>query len=254
VGADFPDAPDPADRSSVPDQPDLDAFARRMGTDTLGDERDDQRDDQPTDNETGRQPIPERLKNWREPVSSAATGLARGARVAATRLGSLSDRLVGGHDERLDLDALRRRIGGVRTAMVTTIDERGTLSSRPVAVQRVEESGDVWFVVDRDADWVVEGIDAVNVAIVDEGSTWVSVAGRATLDDDLDRLRQLWDPALDAWFPAGPSSAGPVALHVQADRWEYWTAPNAAARLIAETQARLSDTEPDLGQSGTVET
>lgn len=271
VGGDFPDAPDTReDRSSIPDQPDLDAFARRIGTDTLGDEPADEPADEPTDEhggdrgeepmdgETGRPPLPERLKNWREPVSSAATGLARGARLAATRLGSLSDRLAGGHDEPLDLDALRRRIGDVRTAMVTTIDERGTLSSRPVAVQRLDESGDVWFVVDRDADWVVEGvvegIDAVNVAIVDEGSTWVSVAGRATLDDDVDRLRRLWNPALDTWFPAGPTGAGPVALHVQADRWEYWTAPNAAARLLAVTQARLTENEPDLGHSGTIET
>lgn len=246
IGEEFPDAPDEPVAKRPPDQPDLDAFARRMGTDTLGDRGDAGAGDRPS--------LSERVRNWREPASGALGGMSRGARAAASRLGSLAERLVQGSDEPLDLAALRERVAGVSTVMVTTIDEQGTLSSRPITVQEIDDSGDVWFVVDRHADWVHDGVDAVNVAFVDDGATWVSVAGRVALDDDAERLRRLWNPGLDAWFPDGPQTDGVVAMHVQADRWEYWTAPNQLARLVELATATVTDTPPDLGDAGAVET
>ncbi len=245
-GEDFPDSPDESVARRPPDQPDLDAFARRMGTDSLEGRADAGAGDRPS--------LAERVRNWREPASGALGGMSRGARAAASRLGSLAERLVEGSDEPLDLAALRERVAGVSTVMVTTIDEQGTLSSRPITVQEVDDSGDVWFVVDRHADWVHDGVDAVNVAFVDDGATWVSVAGRAALDDDAERLRGLWNPGLDAWFPDGPQTDGVVAMHVQADRWEYWTAPNQLARLVELATATVTDAPHDLGDSGAVET
>ena len=245
-GEEFPDSPDEPVAERPPDQPDLDAFARRMGTDRLA--------GRDSAGSTDRPSLAERARNWREPASGAIGGMSRGAKAAAARLGSLAVKLRQGSDEPLDLDGLRERVAGVSTVMVTTIDEAGTLSSRPVTVQEVDDSGDVWFVVDRHADWVHDGVDAVNVAFVDDGATWVSVGGRAALDDDTERLRRLWGPGLDAWFPDGPTTDGVVALHVQADRWEYWTAPNQIARLVGSARATVTDAPPDLGHSGAVET
>lgn len=246
IGEEFPDSPDEPVAERPPDQPDLDAFARRIGTDTLGGREDVGSDDRPS--------LTERIRNWREPASGAVGGMSRGARRAATRLGALAERLVQRSEEPLDLDGLRERVDGVSTVMVTTVDERGTLSSRPITVQEIDDSGDVWFVVDRRADWVRDGVDAVNVALVDDGATWVSVAGRGVLVDDADRLERFWDPVLDAWFPDGPQTDGVVVMHVQADRWEYWTAPNQIARLVESAKGTVTDTPPDPGDSGTVET
>ena len=164
----------------------------------------------------------------------------------------VSERLVTNEPGELDLDALRERVAKVRTVMLTTSDERGTLSSRPLTVQHVATSGDVHFVVDRDADWVSPTMDAVNVAFVDGSTTWVSVAGRAVLDDDSQLLDNLWNPVLDSYFPDGRTSA--VVLRVQADRWEYWTAPNTLVRLVEIAKAPVSGGRPDLASSGTVET
>lgn len=246
IGENFPDSPDEPVAQRPPDQPDLDAFARRMGTDTL--------EDRKGAGSTERTSLAERVRNWREPASEAVGGMSRGAKTAASRLGSLAERLVPGSDEPLDLAGLRERVDGVSAVMVTTIDEHGTLSSRPMTVQEIDDAGDVWFVVDRHADWVHDGVDAVNVAFVDDGATWVSVAGRGALDDDAGRLRRLWDPVLDAWFPDGPQTDGVVAMHVQADRWEYWTAPNQLAQLVESAKGTVTDTPPDVGDSGVVET
>lgn len=240
AGEDFPDQPHEQSAERPQDQPDLDAFAARMGTDRL----DDASASDPSDDDAT-------ARDWRAPVATALGGLASGARTVGERLKGVSERLVSAGDDELDLAALRERVAKIRTVMLTSIDERGTLSSRPLTVQHLSEAGDVHFVVGRDADWVSSNIDAVNVAFVDS-STWISVAGRAVLDEDSQLLDDLWNPLLDTYFPDG--RAGAVVVRVESDRWEYWTAPNRLGRLVELARARVGDDRPEAGESGTIET
>src|SRR6056297_203352 len=239
AGEDFPDRPAQSVADQPQDQPDLDAFAERMGTDQL------------EGRSAARLGTDDDTRDWRAPVSKALRGLATGARTLGERLKGVSEKLVPDDDD-LDLDDQRDRVGNVRTVMVTTVDERGTLSSRPMTVQHVTDAGDVRFVVDRDADWVSPSMGAVNVAFVDGSSTWVSVAGRGVLDNDSQLLDDLWNPLLDSYFPDGRASA--VVLQVQADRWEYWTAPNKLNQLVETARTKVGDDRPDLGDSGMIET
>lgn len=153
----------------------------------------------------------------------------------------------------MTIEELRDRLQGERTAMLTTVDERGTLSSRPLTVQTFNDFGDVFFLVGRESDWVnPTGTEAANVAIVDDGSTWLSIAGRLHITDDQKLLDELWDETSAAYFPNGKSDA--VVAHVQSDRWEYWTAANAAVQVFEFVKAKISDDAPDLGESGAIET
>lgn len=151
----------------------------------------------------------------------------------------------------MTIDELRVRLEEVRVAMVTTIDAAGLLTSRPLTLQRIDDAGDVYFIVPRDADWTI-GTQAANVALVDAGRTWVSVVGRAEYVEGTSLLSDLWDEMTDTFFPDGPSSA--VAMQVHAERWEYWTAPNKFAQMAKMAKAFLMDSPPDLGESGTVPT
>lgn len=241
AGEDFPDQPHEQGAEHPQDQPDLDAFAARMGTDRLED-----RTSTPDSTEGS-------ARDWRAPVATALGGLASGARTVGERLKGVSEKLVSGDvDRELDLAELRKRVAKVRTAMLASVDERGTLSSRPLTVQLISESGDVFFVAGRDADWVSSSMDAVNVALVDGPSTWISVAGRAVVDDDSQLLDDLWNPLLDTFFPEGRTSA--VVVCVESDRWEYWTAPDKLSQLVEIARARVGDDRPEPGESGTVET
>jgi general stress protein 26 len=152
------------------------------------------------------------------------------------------------------LEGLMNRVADVRVAMVTTVDERGTLSARPLTVQCIDDSGDVLFIVDRHAEWLTAGVDAMNVALVVEGDTWISIAGRGQINDDRSLLDDLWDPMNVAYFPDGKDSGVPVVLVVQADRWEYWTSPNKVAQLAELVKATFKGTKPELGDSGTIDT
>ncbi|WP_158412530.1 pyridoxamine 5'-phosphate oxidase family protein [Ilumatobacter nonamiensis] len=152
----------------------------------------------------------------------------------------------------ITIDDLRDRLSGDRTAMLTTIDERGTLSSRPLTVQTYNDHGDVFFLVGRDDQWVGADGEAANASIVDEGVTWVSIAGRLRLSDDPKLLDELWDDASAEYFPDGKDDA--IVAFVQSDRWEYWTAPTAAVQVFEFLKAKFSDEPVDLASSGTIET
>ena len=151
----------------------------------------------------------------------------------------------------MTIDQLRERLDDVHIAMATTIDQSGLLSSRPMTVQRIDDHGDVYFIVDKSADWAIDA-QAINVALVEEGRTWVSVVGRAEYVTGTSLLSDLWSEATDVFFPDGPDSA--VVLQVHAERWEYWTAPNKVAQLAGMAKAFLMDSTPDLGDSGTITT
>lgn len=152
----------------------------------------------------------------------------------------------------MTIDDLRERLRGDRTAMLTTIDERGTLSSRPLTVQTYNDHGDVFFLVGRDSEWLGSDGEAANAAIVDDGATWVSIAGRLRLSDDPKLLDELWDDESAEYFPNGKADA--IVAFVQSDRWEYWTAPTAAVQVFEFLKATFSDEPVDLASSGTIET
>jgi len=150
------------------------------------------------------------------------------------------------------IDDLRERLKGDRTAMLTTIDERGTLSSRPLSVQTYNDHGDVFFLVGRDGEWVGNDGEAANASIVDSGSTWLSISGRLRFSDDPKLIDELWDDTSAEYFPNGKSDA--IVAFVQSDRWEYWTAPTVAVQVFEFVKAKLTDHPVDLASSGTIET
>lgn len=153
-------------------------------------------------------------------------------------------------DSLITVADVKDRIDGNKFAMVASIDERGTLSSRPVTIQRLDDEGDLWFLVDRNADWVLP-LDGgpVNAAIADD-RTWISFAGRATLVSDRATIEDLKDPMSATFFEDG---AEPVAMRIVTDRIEWWAAPNRAAQFIELAKAKITDNEPDLGESGAIE-
>ena len=151
-------------------------------------------------------------------------------------------------DEQLSLEEVRDRVDDVRVAMVTVVEADGSISTRPLTVQRICDDGTVEFLVERDAGWSSDG-QATDVSLVDEGRTWVSVSGTSTYVDDRAAVEELWDD-ITAQFFEGPADA--ALMRVDAITWSYWAAPNRLAQVYQLAKAFLTDDSPDLGTSGTV--
>src|SRR5690348_14928759 len=84
------------------------------------------------------------------------------------------------------LQKLRELTHGIHVAMLTTVDEDGTLRSRPMGTQDLDSEGCLWFFTEAEADKVgdVQLEQQVNVAYSHPSDRWISVSGTATLVRD----------------------------------------------------------------------
>lgn len=137
---------------------------------------------------------------------------------------------------------------GKRIGMLTTTDADGTLTSRPMALQEVEFDGDLWFFAERSSRKLAQLTTdpQVNVTVAD-ASEWVSLTGTGVLVDDTAKKRDLWNKAIEAWFPDGPDDAGIVLMKVEASSAEYWDTPGGrVASLVSFAKAKATG-EPYSG-------
>jgi len=134
------------------------------------------------------------------------------------------------------LDKLTELIEDIRIAMLTTATPDGTLRSRPMATQRAESGGDLWFFT-RAGAAKAEEIRAnphVNVSYASpRENRYVSVSGTATLVRDRRKMEELWDQLYQAWFPQGLEEPDLALLRVDVERAEYWDAPSGTMAEIA---------------------
>lgn len=113
--------------------------------------------------------------------------------------------------------------------MLTTING-GQLRSRPMSTQEFQEDGSLWFFT-SDRTHKVDEIEAdnrVNVAYSQpDDNVYVSVSGRAALVKDRQKIEELWNPILKAWFPEGLDDPTLSLLKIDVEEAEYWDSPNS---------------------------
>ncbi len=135
------------------------------------------------------------------------------------------------------IDKLNQLIKGIQVAMLTTVDEDGTLHSRPMATQRRESrSGVLWFFTRATSHKVseVEHDRHVNVAYASpEDNRFVSVSGLGRLVRDREKAAELWSPVLKAWFPDGVDTPGLGLLRVEVTLAEYWDSSSSRMEPLA---------------------
>jgi general stress protein 26 len=144
---------------------------------------------------------------------------------------------------------------GKRFGFLTTITMDGRLTSRPMTLQEVEFDGDLWFFAERDST-PVEQIAAspeVNVG-VGSGGNWVSLTGNAVVVEDAAQKRELWNSAVEAWFPQGPDDDSVVLIKVQAQSAECWDSPGGRlATAFSFAKATLTGERIDAGENEKVD-
>jgi general stress protein 26 len=142
-----------------------------------------------------------------------------------------------------------------RFGMLTTTDAGGQLISRPMAMQEVEFDGDLWFFAARDSRKVAQlnAQPQVNVA-VGSSDSWISLTGTGVVVTDTAKKQELWNSAVEAWFPEGPDDDGVVLLKVEAGSAEYWDSPGGRlATAISFAKAKLTGERYSGGENEKVD-
>ncbi len=150
-----------------------------------------------------------------------------------------------------------RKIGAliaqVPVAMLTTTSSRGWLRSRPMIAQSLPFDGAVWFLTSRSAAKAGEVRDRrqVNVSYASpELDCYVSICGIATLVDDTEQARELWNSSYEPWFPKGIVDPDLVLIRVQAEEAEYWdpsTRKMVRVSELLQPKPVFRDVEPGAG-------
>jgi general stress protein 26 len=149
------------------------------------------------------------------------------------------------------LDTLKRHLQGMRFAMLTTSSEDGKLHSRPMTTQELSSDGKLWFFTSLDSQVVTEMQHKpwVNLAYTNEGSSlYVSVSGHAELVKDREKIKELWNPIVAAYFPNGVDDPQLALLSVDVIDAEVWDSPSSApVRLFNMLKAIVTGKVDDQG-------
>lgn len=134
------------------------------------------------------------------------------------------------------ISKLGEMIKDIRIAMMTTSEPDGTLRSRPMATQKQEFDGELWFFTGASSGKVgeIRQDQHVNISYAaPDDNRYVSVSGTARLVRDQAKVKELWNPILKAWFPDGPEDPDIALLRVDVHQAEYWDSPSSTMVQIA---------------------
>lgn len=160
-----------------------------------------------------------------------------------------------GSDRLAALKKIDGLIKDIRIAMLTTAGPDGTLHSRPMATQKSEFTGELWFLTRDDSGKVFDIQHDANVSLTyaDGKNTFVSLSGRARVSRDQAKIDELWNPMYMAWFPQGKEDPEIRVMRVTVDTAEYWDAPsNAVVRNFQILLAAVTAGHVKVGENEAV--
>lgn len=139
-----------------------------------------------------------------------------------------------------DRSELCRLIQHMTIAMMTTANNDGGLTSRPMSPLLLDAYGDLWFFTDIRSE-KVKHRDAINLCFIDSTrATYVSLSGHGVLHDERAYIDRLWTPFAKPWFHEGPESSHLALLKFVTRSAEYWS--SAQARMVALLSAPVAAT------------
>ena len=147
-------------------------------------------------------------------------------------------------------------IKDIRIAMMTTAAPDGSFDSRPMATQKTEFDGVVYFLTWQDSGKVHEIANDSHIALLyadAANSKFVTVKGRASVYRDQARIHELWNPMYKAWFPEGETDPNIGVLKVDVTEAQYWEASSSRlVRGIKYIAAAATGGKVDIGTTGHV--
>ncbi len=129
-----------------------------------------------------------------------------------------------------NIKKLNELIKDIKFAMLTTADEEGQLHSRPMATLREPFDGTLWFFTyyESGKSHELEKDHHVNVSFAaPDENRYVSLSGMARVFRDQAKAKELWNPALKAYFPQGLDDPNLALLRVDVQKAEYWDSPSS---------------------------
>lgn len=153
-------------------------------------------------------------------------------------------------------DRLWQLLGDHGIFMLTTQTVSGddaVIRSRPMAGYPSQQERRIWFLTDEKGmkDEEIHANKHVCITLSDPSKQhFVSASGRASFHNDVERKKQLWSVASQAWFPEGPEDPAVLLVCVDLDQAEFWDGdPNPMLVCIKMAKAAASGERVEVGEN-----
>jgi general stress protein 26 len=140
-----------------------------------------------------------------------------------------------------------------RFAMLTTIETNDMLHSRPMTTIERDFDGTLWFFAKSDSETAtaLRARSSLCASFSEpKDSEFVCVSGEGTLVEDTAKKRELWNSAVQAWFPEGPNSSSNLLIQLTPNHAEYWDSSSSKlVQLFSFAKALITHRPPrDIGE------
>lgn len=138
----------------------------------------------------------------------------------------------------------------------TNVTDELHFPTRPMAVQKVDDEGNLWFLSAKDSHKNQELKSDTKVQLFFQGSPhsdFLSLSGKVTITDDKEKIKELWQPILKDWFTEGVDDPRISVLKVVPETGYYWdTKHGMAVSLIKRITGAVIGKTMDDSVEGTI--
>ncbi len=123
----------------------------------------------------------------------------------------------------------------------TKIETGKPFSTRPMSAQKVDDAGNIWFLSDKDSTKNMEVKDDDNVQLLFSGSShsdFLSLYGKASINYDKAKIKELWEPIVKTWFQQGVDDPNISVIKVEPSEGYYWDTKHG--KIVALTKMLTS--------------
>ncbi|SDF06189.1 General stress protein 26 [Mucilaginibacter pineti] len=108
---------------------------------------------------------------------------------------------------------------------LTNIKSGLPVSMRPMAVQKVDDEGNFWFLSANDShkDWEISKDPMVHLLFQGSPhSDFLNIYGIAEVSEDKEKIKELWEPIMKVWFTEGQDDPRISVIKVEPTEGYYW--------------------------------
>ncbi|MEO6219455.1 MAG: pyridoxamine 5'-phosphate oxidase family protein [Ginsengibacter sp.] len=132
----------------------------------------------------------------------------------------------------------------------TKIDTGESFSTRPMSVQKIDDEGNLWFLSAADSSKNKDIDKDPFVQLLFQGSPhsdFLNIYGKAVISKDKDKIKELWEPMIKAWFTGGQDDPRITVIKITPSEAYYWDTKHGEAVAFIKTMigAALSKTMDD---------
>jgi general stress protein 26 len=155
------------------------------------------------------------------------------------------------------LNYLQDKIKEVRTAMLTTYNPEKGFSSRPMGTADVDDEGNIWFFTNEYSSKVsdISVENTISLTYSDpKNHTYLSIVAEASLVDDKAKMKELWNPFIQAFFPKGLDDPKLTLIKLKPSDAEYWDSSSSSMVVLFNMlKATVTGKQYDEGKHGKID-